>query len=244
MLRSCSSPQSDVTRPFELGTRRPIAGYPTNAEADKGAIELLAAASQTLTMKWIAATIAVIALIGCRTSRRAVAPTLPIPPAAPIRLAQCEGPASSLPDSLARNLPRRTGRMIPDDRWADLAATVPGGFAGVLYDSAHTPILMLTKPAQATAAKQALVGKISFPLQQATVRQARWDFAQLVDWFNYVFPRLGVGPVTADKDEALNRIRFSVTSVELRDRVVSALAQLPLPCDLVVVDLNGLSIRL
>lgn len=133
--------------------------------------------------------------------------------------------------------------MIPDDHWADLAATVPGGFAGVFYDSAHTPILMLKEPADSTAAKQALAGKISFPLQRAPVRRARWDFAQLVDWFNYLSPRLGV-PVTADKDEALNRIRFSVTSVELRDRVIRALAQLPLPCDLVVVDLNGLTVHL
>jgi len=191
-------------------------------------------------MKRVFAAIAGIALAGCRAAGTSVAS----PPAAPpIRLGQCDGPALSLPDSLARQLPRRTGRMIPDDRWADLATTIPGGFAGVLYDSAHNPILMLVDPTQATAAKRALDGKIRFPLQQATVRRARWDFAQLVDWFNYLHPRLGV-PVTADKDEALNRIRFSVTSVELRDRVISALAQLPLPCDLVVVDLNGMTVRL
>jgi hypothetical protein len=34
-----------------------------------------------------------------------------------------------------------------------------------------------------------------------------------------------------------------VTSIELRDRVVAALAKLPLPCDLIVVDLNGLTVR-
>ena len=191
-------------------------------------------------MKCVAAAIAVIALAGCRPSDTTIAPT---PPAPAIRLAQCDGPASPLPDSIARQLAPRTGRMMPDDQWADLAKTVPGGFAGVLYDSAHNPILMLVDPAKAAAAKQALDGRISFPLQQATVRRARWDFAQLVDWFNYLFPRLGV-PVTADKDEALNRIRFSVTSVELRDRVIRALAQLPLPCDLVVVDLNGVTVRL
>jgi hypothetical protein len=191
-------------------------------------------------MKCVAAGIAVIALVGCRTSSTTVVST---PPAPPIRLAQCDGPASSLPDSLARQLPRRTGRMIPDDRWADLATATPGGFAGVFYDSAHAPILMLADPTQAAAAKQALDGKIGFPLQQATVRRARWDFAQLVDWFNYLLPQLGV-PVTADKDEALNRIRFSVTSLELRDRVIRALARLPLPCDLVVVDLNGMTVRL
>lgn len=191
-------------------------------------------------MKRVFAAMVGIALAGCRA---AATPVASPPPAPPIRLAQCVGPALSLPDSLARELPRRTGRMLPDDRWAALATTIPGGFAGVLYDSAHNPILMLVDPAQATAAKQALDGKIRFPLQQATVRRARWDFAQLVDWFNYLHQRLDV-PVTADKDEALNRIRFSVTSVELRDRVISALAQLPLPCDLVVVDLNGMTVRL
>lgn len=192
------------------------------------------------TMKFVAAVLGAIALVGCNTLRRPVAPP---PLAAPVRLAQCEGPATSLPDSLARQLPPRTGHMIPDDRWADLATTVPGGFAGVFRDSAHTQILMLTEPAQASAAKQALAGKIGISVQQATVRQARWNFAQLVDWFNYVLPRLGGVPVTADKDEAINRIRFSVTSIELRDRVVGALAQLALPCDLIVVDLNGLTVR-
>lgn len=186
------------------------------------------------------ATVLGVVLSGCNvSSRNTAAPTQP----APVRVAQCAGLAASLPDSLARQLPPRTGHMIPDDRWADLATAIPGGFAGVFYDASHTPILMLTEPAKAAAAKQALAGKIGFPLQQAEVRQARWDFAQLVDWFNYVFPRLGGTPVTADKDEALNRIRFSVTSIELRDRVVAALAKLPLPCDLIVVDLNGLTVR-
>lgn len=191
--------------------------------------------------KHLAAVFASLALAACGT-HSAGTPAVPQPAA--VHLAQCSGPATSLPDSLARQLPRRTGRMMPDDQWADLANAVPGGFAGVLYDSAHTPILMLTQPERAAAAKEALVGRLNFPLAQATVRKARWDFAQLVDWFNYIFPRLGVGPVAADKDEALNRIRFSVTSIELRDQVVRALAALPLPCDLVVVDLNGMTVRL
>jgi hypothetical protein len=192
-------------------------------------------------VKSLATVLTILALAGCNAASRGnTAPTQP----APVRLAQCAGPATSLPDSLARQLPPRTGKMIPDDRWADLATTIPGGFGGVFYDSAHTPVLMLTNPAEASAAKQALAGKIGFPLQRAMVREARWDFAQLVDWFNYVLPRLGGAPVTADKDEALNRIRFSVTSIELRDRVVAALAKLPLPCDLIVVDLNGLTVRL
>lgn len=188
-------------------------------------------------MKFSVAGLAVLTVIACN---KPVSVT-PTPAAAPVRLAQCEGPPLSLPDSLARQLPPRTGRMIPDDRWADLATTVPGGFAGFFYDSTHTPILLLTQPTQAVAAQRALAGKIGLP-PNATVRQARWDFAQLVDWFNYLLPRLGVG-VTADKDESIDRIRFSVTSIAARDSVVRALAALPLPCDLVVVDLNGLVVH-
>jgi hypothetical protein len=134
--------------------------------------------------------------------------------------------------------------MVPDDRWADLAATIPGGFAGIFRDSAHSQILMLTRPAEAAAAKQALVGKLDYQWAQATVRQARWDFAQLVDWYNYIFPRVAVGPMMADKDEVLNRIHFTVSDADTRDRLVRALSSMPLPCDLVVVDVKRITVRL
>jgi len=130
--------------------------------------------------------------------------------------------------------------MHPDNDWARLARTVPGGFAGVFRDSSHVQVLMLTQPARADAAKQALSGRLGISVTEATVREARWDFAQLVDWFNYLFPRLRVGPVSGDKDESINRIRLSVTTVALRDSLVRSLAALPLPCDLVVVDLRGI----
>ena len=131
-------------------------------------------------MRSLVAALSAVAVIGCNTSRTSAAPT---PSPAPIRLAQCEGPATSLPDSLARTLPPRHRGMIPDNQWADLATTVPGGFAGAFYDSAHTPILMLTDPGQASAAKQALTGQLGFLPQYATVRQARWNFAQLIVQF-------------------------------------------------------------
>jgi len=127
---------------------------------------------------------------------------------------------------------------MPDDQWADLAATVPGGFAGFFSDSTHTPILMLTEPAQAAAAQRALAGKIWVP-PTAIARQARWNFAQLVDWFDYIVPRITVGPASADNDESINRIHLRTSSVAVRDSIVRVLASLPLPCDLVVVDLSG-----
>lgn len=177
-----------------------------------------------------------IVLMACHAPLRTVTPKAP-----PISLAQCEGPATNLPDSLARTLRPRTGRMIPDDRWADLATRVPGGFAGVWYDSTHTPILMLTDPAQEAAAKQALAREFAFPFREAAVHQARWNFAQLVDWYNYILPHLDA-PASADKDEAINRIHLHVATAEDRDRLLRALGRLPLPCDLVVVDLDGMRV--
>ena len=62
------------------------------------------------------------------------------------------------------------------------------------------------------------------------------DFAQLVDWFNYLLPRLTIGAAMADKDESINRIRFTVTSSAVRDSLVRAVSALSVPCDLVVIE--------
>ena len=133
-------------------------------------------------MKFIVRLVAALGVVACHSTARSTPPVAAA--ATTIRMADCRGPAMSLPDSLARRLAPRTGRMHPDDQWADLASTVPGGFAGVFYDSAHTPILMLTQPGRADAAKKALVARLAFPVEHAVVRSARWDFAQLVDWFD------------------------------------------------------------
>jgi hypothetical protein len=183
-----------------------------------------------IAMRFIVAIVTVLALVGCHAGSHAAFVAAPA-----IHLADCRGPARSLPDSLVHQLPPRTGRMRPDDYWADLALTVPGGFAGVFYDSAHTPILQLVRPDLADTAKAVLAAKLAFPVHRAVVRPARWDFAQLVDWFNYLHPRLPV-PSLGDKDEALNRIRFAASSSTARERLIRALEALDLPCDLVVVD--------
>src|SRR5438105_4462639 len=72
-----------------------------------------------------------------------------------VRVADCEGPALSLASGIRSTLKPRTGRMNPDDHWADLAEQVPGGFAGVLYVD-DKPTLMLTHPERAAETKRAL----------------------------------------------------------------------------------------
>lgn len=159
------------------------------------------------------------------------------------KVPDCIGPATSLSPAIAASLPPRTGNMRPDDNWADLAAQVPGGFAGVLYVDSK-PVLMLTDPSQAAAAKQALAPSIpGFDVNGAEVRQARWDFAELVDWYNYLGVRTSVwqtdGITSGDKDEAINRIRFGVVDGAARDRLLHTLGDIALPCDLIAIEITG-----
>lgn len=160
-----------------------------------------------------------------------------------VRVADCSGPAKSLDPSLASTLPPRTGNMMPDDGWADLAERVPGGFAGILYADGK-PVLMLTDPSQAGAAKKALASQLSgFNVASAEVRKARWDFAQLVNWYNYLTVKTSVwqtpGMVSGDKDEVINRIHFGVVDSAARDALLRTLAGIDLPCDLIAVGITG-----
>jgi len=157
-----------------------------------------------------------------------------------VRVADCDGPALSLPPELRSMLEPRTGRMAPDDHWADIAERIPGGFAGILYDLNGKPTLMLTDPEQAPAVKKALASDYSFrhfDLMGAQVLQARWSFAQLVDWFNYLWLHSSIaktkGMVMGDKNEETNRIYFGVETEAARQQFTEQLRALGVPCDLV-----------
>jgi hypothetical protein len=162
-----------------------------------------------------------------------------------LRVADCEGPPSSLPSDLRARLGPRTGQMLPDDHWADLAERIPGGFAGVLYSDGK-PVLMLTRPDQATAAKKALESDPAFngfDVERADVRKARWDFGQLVDWYRYFVAHTSVwntpGMASGDKNEATNRIRFGVETEAGRQELKRKLLVANVPCDLVEIGLQS-----
>lgn len=185
-------------------------------------------------------------LVGCGGSDAPSAPTTQPPSATAVRLAACEGPALSLPAALAATLPsvEPTDRAYTiDDRMAALARRAPGGFAGVFYDQGR-PVLLLTDPAQAAAAKLALAPELAnFPVADAEARPARWDYAQLNDWYRYV-RRQGLsvaasGVVSTDLDEAANRLHFGVLDAATRDRLAARLTELGVPCDLVLVSLQS-----
>lgn len=140
----------------------------------------------------------------------------------------------------------RTGRMVPDDHWADIAEGLPGGFAGILYDLNGKPTLMLTHPVHAPEVKAALASDYSFrhfDLIGAQVLRARWSFAQLVNWYNYLWDHTSVvetnGIVMGDKDEGTNRIWFAVETEARRQQLAEQLRALGVPCDLVRIGIAG-----
>jgi hypothetical protein len=162
-----------------------------------------------------------------------------------IRVADCDGEPRNLPLQYRSTLKPRTGNMVPDDHWADLAETVPGGFAGILYRDGK-PTLMLTHPEQAEAAKRALTADPTFRgfnIAGAQVEKARWDFAQLVDWYDFFTQQTSIwqtpGMVSGDKNEAINRIRFGIQTEAGRQELVSKLSALDVPCDLVRIGIDA-----
>ena len=154
----------------------------------------------------------------------------------------CKGPALSLPDSLRARLRPRTG-FWPDDYWADLAEKIPGGFAGVLRIQGK-PTIWLVRPGDADAAKAALLSDPNFrnfDVRGAQVLKARWDFAQLVDWYDYLIGTdiwSSVGILSGDKQEGINRIRFGVKDEASRGALVRKLEALNVPCDLIHIGLE------
>ena len=190
-------------------------------------------------MRWTASLFIVSSILGCAEA------TKPRPPKAAslVKIPDCTGPATSLDPNLAATLRRRDGSMSPDDDWADLARRTPGGFAGVMLTDG-TPTLMLTDPSKAAEAKQALAPSFpSFDIENAQVRGVRWDFAQLVDWYNYLAQKTSVwatpGITSGDKDEAANRVSYGVEDSTSLDNLVKKLSAMDLPCDLINVRITG-----
>jgi hypothetical protein len=74
------------------------------------------------------------------------------------------------------------------------------------------------------------------PLYAAVV-QARWNFAQLVEWDRYLTPALGHEPdlTGVDRDELANRLVFGVQTAAGRDRLITALRAAGAPCGLIQI---------
>jgi hypothetical protein len=132
--------------------------------------------------------------------------------------------------------------MTFDDDLAAAARVVPGGFGGMMYLNG-TPTFYLVDTTQHAAAAAALVSShlsTNFSWSSANVLPARWDFAQMYDWYHY----LGMHATTpgisiTDIDEGKNRIMFGVVDTQARAALEARLAVLDVPCYLVAIEIMG-----
>jgi hypothetical protein len=161
-----------------------------------------------------------------------------------LRFPDCQGPATSVDPAHDVTLPLET-YLRNHELFAALAKEVPGGFAGVFRDNSQ-PVLLLTDPSKQAEARAALQPYLAnlygFDMATVEVRSARWNFAQLSNWYTYLFRHTPVsatiGITRSDTDVALNRILITVASVADRDRVVNVLRGVVLPCDLITLEIS------
>jgi hypothetical protein len=150
-----------------------------------------------------------------------------------------DAPATSLPAAARDSLSPADTLHNPDDRWAQRARAVPGGWGGFFIDNGVPTIYLVdtTQRAHALAAlnRPGLDGMVLGADVQ--VRRGRWDYAQLDDWYRYLNQRLALSElVSSDIEEGANRIMYTVTGDGAIARLEARLAALHVPCFLVAVE--------
>lgn len=136
-----------------------------------------------------------------------------------------------------------------DDRFADLARAVPGGFGGLWLqgDVLHVNLVDLSREAEARAAlKERLRGEFGpgaggqrgrVELDRIVFHQGRYDYVQLTAWYARLPAGLGYeGVITTDIDERRNRIVVGVESAAAAERVRRRVAELGIPAEAVLVE--------
>ena len=144
------------------------------------------------------------------------------------------------------------GKVHNDRLTAWLARRVPGGWAfGPGVDSSKHWALWLRDTTQKRAAI-AVLDSLAPPNQlfpsdrhdSLLVHQARWDYAELFDWMEYLRKRAestarGTGINMSGIDPRNNRLVFGIETRESLPRMVSWLVESGIPCGLVVVEVIG-----
>ena len=95
-------------------------------------------------------------------------------------------------------------------------------------------------PSQAAEATQALL-EFGIDIRGARLRQVRWDFAQLYDWYSYVNRRVWEldGLTFTDIDEVRNRLVYGAVDEKTQEMFTTVLGSMALPCELVIVEVRG-----
>lgn len=148
-----------------------------------------------------------------------------------------DAPAPSLPESARGSLP--PPGMDLNAEWAAIARRTPGGLGGYFIEDGR-PTLYLLDPSKVEDAAKALRAE-GIPLPRSVaVKQGRWDFAQLYDWYRYLNRHLWAveGVSFSDIQEARNRLEYGAIDEPTRVKMENILADLDVPCFLVAIEIR------
>ncbi len=127
-----------------------------------------------------------------------------------------------------------------DAELAELTRDVTGGFGGIsIPDGVWT--MYLVDPSRRDEATAELLALDAIPHEPQVVLKGRWTFTQLFEWQQYVFVNMGfpAGMVSADVQEARNRLEFNVLDESARMALEAELTALDVPCYLVAIGISG-----
>ena len=127
-----------------------------------------------------------------------------------------------------------------DREFVQLAREVPG-FGGLSRRSDGSALILLTDPARATAAKQAVVSKSrllrGIDANRIEFRTVQFDYVTLTDWKAQLRTSLEVsGLVFLDIDESANHVRIGVEPGTSHELVAAEVAKLDIPQDAVTIE--------
>jgi hypothetical protein len=153
-------------------------------------------------------------------------------------VAPAEEPVAQLCARVDAAVARFEGRAVTvDTQWEAVARVVPGGFGGIDFTAAGGPAIYLVdttrlQQARSAAARAgtcpngARIEVLGYIASATAVRQGRWDYVQLRQWYGQVWAlvdpsiQLSFGDVT----ESENRLTFGVgdaaSQTQLRALVV------------------------
>ena len=151
-------------------------------------------------------------------------------------------------DSMPGLRPITAGYRTIDELYYQLAERIPGGWAAwykTPLNGRLTPVLMFVDTSDVLAALDSLAKYYrSFSRDSIVLRQVRWDWVQLDDWYRYITWLHGLpdGETSSDIDEVTNRLEFGSVSEGRRQAILGRLRELHVPCWLAAVNIEGYAV--
>ena len=134
---------------------------------------------------------------------------------------------------------------VPDDNWAELARTLPGGFAGIYIDNGKLVVNFVDPEAGKAALPQIMQSSSAQPAdktlwERPDLAAVRWNFAQMYEWQYYIYSLQQFAGMTAsDVDEKRNSVTFGFIDEAARNSFIGTMNAAKVPCNLVLTEIRS-----